>query len=254
MIQAEYEADGLVRRCRELADTSIVNEIAREAPRFEAAAQDFKRQRINRVPYFFTPAIERAARDTNLLAAVAEILGEDEPWVAWGPNVRESTPNEANRWHVDLESWIWPGSVTAVIGLTGCVAHNSTRCIPGSHRLGQAPQCAGDDTDSDAVIRKAQSLDERCGDVESFSGFGDGRFYLFDARCWHQGDPRTGAGVTRLFIHYQRAREPRVPHMADYDRRAWLEEPCPFIESAPGVGSTRLYRLPWRERLVSLLR
>jgi len=254
MIRAEYEADGLVRRCRELADTSIVNELAQKAPRFEAAAQDYKRQGVNRVPYFFTPAIEQAARDANLLGAVAEVLGKDEPWVAWGPNVRASTPNEANRWHVDLESWIWPGSVTAVVGLSGCSEQNATRCIPGSHRLDKAPHCAGDDTDSDAVTRKARSLDERCGDVESFNGFGDGRFYLFDARCWHQGDPRTGAGVTRLFIHYQRASDPRVPHMADYERRAWLDEPAPFIESQSGAASTRLYSVPWKERLAGFLR
>jgi len=253
-LRAEYEADGLVRQCGELSDSSANGELVEEARKFEAAARSYAQRGVSRVPYFFTPAIERVVRDTNLIAAVAEILGEDEPWVAWGPNIRESTPNEAHRWHVDLESWIWPGSITAVIGLAGCEPHNATRCIPGSQRLNKAPHCAGDDTDSNAVVRKAQSLDKRCGAVESFAGFRDGRFYLFDARCWHQGDPRTGAGVTRLFIHYQRACEPRVPHMADYQRRAWLPEPSPFIESRAGAASQRLSSIPWRERLAGFTR
>lgn len=254
-MREEYETQGIVSECFVLSDQSGLSTAAAEADHFESAARQYREHGLQRVPYFFTPTIERIARDESLVRTIEAVLGPGERWVCWGPNVRRSTPNAAQHWHVDLESFLWPGSITVAVGLAGCRPEATTRCIPGSQRLSKAPDCAGDDSNSDLVVRKAARLDDRCGQIQSFNGFGDGRFYLFDGRCWHQGSPKTPPGTTRLFLHYQRASAPRVPLMLDYGKRRWAPEPSPYIEGGPpGTASQRLYPLPWKERLHGLLR
>ena len=112
------------------------------------------------------------------------LLGPDEPWVMWGPNIRRGTPNAAHTWHVDLESWYWP-SITVVVGLDGCSAENATRYIPYSHELKHAPTVAPNKTDEACILRTAKSLNRRCQDVRTFADFGAGRFYAFNAKGWH---------------------------------------------------------------------
>jgi len=185
-----------------------------------------------------TDAIRRTAFDPAIVGMVAEILGEDEPWVMWGPNIREDVPNQAGCWHVDCESIRWP-TVTVVVGLEGCRAANATRYVPGSHRFGVPPSPLPS-AEQQAILDEARAIDPSCRRIATFEGFGDGRFYLFDAGGWHSGDPEVSQGRKLLFLHYQRASDPRIPYMKDYENGLWFDYPATYLAS-DGLPNQELY-------------
>ena len=227
--QEQLTERGFVLESFDAGGVDSVRDLLADKPIFDEAVADSNRRRLNRVPYILTDAIAEMAHQSDIVRAVENALGTDS-WVMWGPNIRTGTPNDAHRWHVDLESFLWP-SLTVAIGLQGCAPEAATWFIPASHRLARAPSASRNDCDTDEVVRKASSLDDRCGEPEQITGFGDGRCYLFNARCWHRGDPTTSTDRVVLFLHYQRADERRIPYMLDYERNRWSRDPAPYIVS-----------------------
>jgi hypothetical protein len=232
-LRDRYERDGLLPEAYPLADPGVIDALRGELPAHRAEAGRLRAAGVHRVPYLLSDAIARAARDPAVLATVAAVLGTDE-LVMWGPNLQVGTPNEAGLWHTDIESWLWP-TVTVVVGLAGCEPLNATRCIPGSHRLPVQPWGAADNTDAGTVLRAARRLDPRCTEITSFAGFGDGTFYVFDAKCWHAGAAGRSEGRESLFLHYDRAASPRVPYMRDYEDHTWFDSPAAYLPLAPAV-------------------
>ena len=235
-IKAEYEAAGMVEQAAPLADPSVLPELIADRATFERAFADLRARGLERcVAYIVTDAIRRAAQDPAILGAVGAILGPGEPLVMWGPNIREDVPNQAYNWHVDMESWHWP-TVTVAVGLRGCSAGNATRYLAGSQRLSHPPE----PVPHDAVPPGGESLP-----LQTFRGFGDGRFYVFNARGWHCGDPRAAAGRTLLLMHYQRASERRIPQMRDYGRGLWFNRPAAYAAIPHDTAARRtMYRAP----------
>lgn len=233
-----------------LSDASLLPQLCRDVEPFDRQLTEWKAAGYARVPYIFTPAIERVARDPAIVELVAALLGTDA-WVVWGPNIRRATPNAAFEWHVDLESALWP-SVTVMIGLSGCSETAATWCLPGTHLLAPSPGACGDAADTDRVRRYARRLLPHDCTPEQFAGFADGRFYAFDARTWHRGDPVGSVNRLALFLHYQRADAPRVPFMLDYTRHRWGREAAPFIAGPGAEPVRRVARIPLRERVRSV--
>ena len=183
------------------------------------------------MPYLETDAIRCVAEDAAVVSVVEAILGTRN-CVMWGANIRRATPNQASVWHVDLESLLWP-TVTVGIGLEGCTPTSATWCVPGTHRLRQAPP-----------LTEAEVLSH--GRPEQIAGFGDGCFYTFDARVWHRGDPTTSQERVMLFLHYQRAKDPRIPMMEDYVRQTFSTNAAPFFALATRERlCTRVAKIPW---------
>jgi len=85
-----------------------------------------------------------------------------------------------------------------------------------------------------------------------FEGFGDGRFYVFDARTWHRGDPGASADRLVLFLHYQPANARRVPLALDYMRHRWSREAAPFIAAPGATPATAVARIPLREHVLAV--
>lgn len=226
----QVRRDGFVGRAADLDDPGLTEALLADRDLFDRALADIRAAGEVRVPYLVTEAIARAGRDAAVRAAARAVLGTDE-WVMWGSNIRVSTPNAAHHWHVDLEAFLWPSSITLAIGLAGCAPEGATWFVPGTHRARRGP-------------RPSDALDARGVQV---GGFGDGRFYAFNARCWHRGDPTTSAGRVVLFTHLQRASEPRVPTMLDYRVDEWSREPAAYW-AAPECRSvnTSVYRPPLR--------
>ena len=256
---------GMVRQCGGLSDPSLISDLLADEPLFADALVKFAVAGEKRVPYIVTPAIARVAFDPNLAAFVTDALGSEE-WVMWGANIRTGVPNSAQNWHIDAESRHWQ-SLTVVVGLAGCHADNATHVIPRSHRVTRLPPMAHFD-EPGLAIAAARSENPSCRSVETFEGFGNGRFYAFDANCWHAGDPDRSDGRVLLFTHFQLSCHKRVPLMGDFRKNAWLPEPSPYISSLdwpdrsqpppvqPGVHSNverRLARFP-RESTVQRLR
>lgn len=233
----EYRRRGFLARALPLAHAAMVAELVADEPAFTAELARLKAAGIAGVPYLVTEAVRRVSHDPAVLQAVEEILGTRE-WVMWGANIRRATPNQAHQWHVDLESLLWP-SITVAIGLAGCTADSATWVIPGTHLVPRYPPAA-----TEAVLAE--------GTPEQMADFGDGRFYVFDARLWHRGNPETSRERLVLFLHYQRADEPRVPHMLDYQRHVWLPAPAPYY--APAPANSQLARFPWRYQVSQLVR
>jgi|SoiMethySBSTD1v2_1073268.scaffolds.fasta_scaffold1755110_1 hypothetical protein len=127
----EYRERGFLAQARPLADPSVLPALLADEPAFAAALESIHAEGRRGVPYLLTDAIRRVARDATILATVETILGPRE-WVMWGANIRRATPNQAQAWHVDLESLLWP-TVTVAIGLAGCTPESATSCIPGTH-------------------------------------------------------------------------------------------------------------------------
>lgn len=179
-------------------------------------------------------------------------LGETHRWVMWGSNIQTGTPNAAGAWHVDLESFLWP-SLTVAVGLEHCTTANATRYIPWSHLLDTTPSALNDREDEAEALAATRSLDPRCDRVVEPAGFGDTTFFGFNARGWHSGNPTASMRRTMLFLHFQRASEPRVPLMLDYERKQWSRTPAPYIVG-PSVAGGRndvereVYRPPSRRR------
>lgn len=234
-LRERYATDGLLPEAYPLADPSVIADLRADLPAARAETERLRAAGIFRVPYDLTDATGRTARDPAVLAAVGAVLGTDE-LVMWGPNLQVGTPNEAGLWHTDIESWLWP-TVTVVVGLARCEPLNATRCIPGSHRLPVQPWGAADNTDADTVLAAARRLDPRCDRIASFAGFADATFYVFDAKCWHAGAGAGGRsdGRETLFLHYDRASNPRVPYMRDYEQRTWFPEPATYLPLAADV-------------------
>ncbi|MEM7166484.1 MAG: glycosyltransferase family A protein [Planctomycetota bacterium] len=235
----EYRQTGMVGEARSLADPSVIPDLVADEALFATAIAELQRAgHHHRVPYAVTAAIARVAFDENLTGLVEEVFGHDVPWVMWGANIRVDIPNAANQWHTDIESTHWP-SITVVIGLDGCEAGNATKYIPHSQRLGTQPPTGKEFDSAGRVLDAARCASLACHTVDTFSNFGNGRFYAFDAKGWHCGDPATAQGRVMLFLHYQRANAPRVPQMKDWIDGTWFDYPAPYISSfdRPATGN-----------------
>ena len=235
----EYRKRGFLAVSRALADPSVVQELLADEPAFARELARMEAERRRGVPYLLTEAIRRVAQDAAIVATVEAILGTRK-WVMWGPNIRRATPNEAHAWHVDLESFLWP-TVTVAVGLEGCTAEAATWCIAGTQGRRDWPP-----TDEAAVLA--------AGVPEQFAGFGDGRFYVFDASVWHRGDRETSRERVVLFLHYQRAEDKRIPLLLDYYRQLWGAEAAPYFTTADGERVRKdVATFPWRYGVGRLL-
>ena len=227
----QYRELGFFAQARPLANASILPALLADEPVFARALASLRAEGRNAVPYLETDAIRCVAEDAAVVSVVEAILGTRD-WVMWGANIRRATPNQASVWHVDLESLLW-STVTVGIGLEGCTQASATWCVPGTHRLRQAPP-----------LTEAKVLSH--GRPEQIAGFGDGCFYAFDARVWHRGDPTTSQERVMLFLHYQRAEDPRIPMMEDYVRQTFSTNAAPFFALATRERlCTRVAKVPW---------
>jgi hypothetical protein len=223
----EYRRRGFLAVSRSLADTSVLPALLADEPVFAQELARMEAEGRRGVPYLVTDAIRQVAHDTAIVEAVEVLLGTGE-WVMWGPNIRRATPNEADAWHVDLESFLWP-TVTVAVGLAGCTAASATWCLAGTQGRREMPPV---------------------GTQEQIADFGDGRFYLFDGSVWHRGDRETSRDRVVLFLHYQRADEPRIPLLLDYYRQWWGREASPYFTTLVGERVRRdVASLPMRYRI-----
>lgn len=233
-LREEYETSGVIRSTFPLADRRLVDELRRDVPMYAYEVARNKTDKLFRVPYLITQSIMNAAHDLNILRVVSAALGTDE-LVMWGPNIQRGTPNEAALWHTDIESWLWP-SVTVAVGLSGCTEENSTICVPGTHKFPVQPWAAvKDNSDNAAILAGAKQIDPACDKIENFRGFAPGRFYLFNAKTWHCGVPLVSGTRELLFLHYQRADEPRIPYFKNYDQRTWFDFPAAYMKINTGT-------------------
>jgi hypothetical protein len=226
-----YEARGFLPAATDLADPGLLPAVAEDAGIYNDLVRRIGRAAEKRVPYFSTDAVRAIARDPAIVDLVADLL-DDDAWVMWGANIQQGTPNAADAWHVDLESWFWP-SVTVVVGLRGCAANNATWFIPGSHRLPISPGDLRDAFCDDAVLATSRAIDPACDSAEQVTGFADGRFYVFNARTWHRGAGAASRSRQSLFLHYQRAADPRIPCMKDYTRQTFFRRPADYFDGSP---------------------
>ena len=214
---AEYHRRGFVSVSRPLADASVIPALLADEPLFARAIAGNRARGLHQVPYIITDAVRHVAQDRAILSTVCPILGTED-WVMWGPNIQRATPNEAHLWHTDLESLYWP-TITVAVGLSGCTPQSATWF--------QAEE------------------------PEQIAGFGDGHFYVFNARTRHRGDPNSSRDRVVLLFHYQRAQDPRIPLMLDYERNLWAPEASPFYSTIPAERIRRdVAPLPLACRLV----
>lgn len=232
-IRHEYETDGILKSCRTLANKDAMSDVIADAPLFYEAVTELKSGEKNRVPYIFTPSIAKVACDEALISTVQDILGTDE-WVVWGANIQLGTPNSAHSWHRDIESIFWP-CITVAIGLCGCAEKNATLYIPGSHLNTRGPDLADDQTNTELVLQAAIKSNPVCNRIERFSGFSDGNYFVFNARGWHCGDIEASTDRLVLFLHYQRADDPRIPYMRDHTANSWFKNAAAFMPN-PTLG------------------
>ena len=225
-LREEYESSGIIRSSFPLADGKLVEELRRDVPRYAVEVTRNKTDKLFRVPYLLTQSIVNATHDLNILRVVSAALGTDE-LVMWGPNIQRGTPNEAALWHTDIESWFWP-SITVAVGLSGCSQENSTICVAGSHKFPVQPWSVAHNWENDDIVAAARHIDSACDKIENFRGFAPGRFYVFNARTWHCGVPLTSGTRELLFLHYQRASDPRIPYFKNYDLRTWFDFPAAY--------------------------
>jgi hypothetical protein len=245
----EYRARGFLRESFALSDPSPLPQLCRDAAPFDAKRAEWRALGYARVPYQFTAAIERVARDAAIRSVIEALLGT-ETWVVWGPNILRETLDTEPHWHVDLEARAWP-MVTVAVGLSGCSAPTSTWFLPGTHLLARSPAWCGDDLDTDRVLRSARRTKPDVGSPEQFATFGDGRFCVFNARTWHRGSPGTSTDRLVLFMQYQPADAPRVPFMLDYVRHRWSPEAAAYLAGPGATPVTRVARVPLRERVLA---
>ncbi|NNE73670.1 MAG: GNAT family N-acetyltransferase [Acidimicrobiales bacterium] len=242
----DFHGNGFLEEALPLADPDVIDALAADRVHFDRALERSAAEGRAEVPYRFTGAIERAAFDPAVVEVVQAILRTDQ-WVVWGPNIRRETPNEAHRWHVDLESWYWP-SITVAVGVEGCSPEAATVFLPGTARLDRLPSRARQPTDDASVVTLARQQGVTA-EPTAIRGLANGRFGVFDAKTWHRGVPEASAGRVLLFLHYQRADARRVPTMVDHHRHQWSTEPAPY-RSTTGVNPVvRTANLPAREHL-----
>jgi|GEM_PF-3110759 len=223
---------GFVADCLSLADTSILPVLQDEIGHYDAALQRLERDGIAGVPYLTTAGVRRLLCDAALGATVNAALGTDQ-WVMWGANMRRGSPNQAHRWHVDLESVLWP-SVTLALALEACTEDSATWFIPGTHRLRRGPGTrVRDCTRTSDVLAAARASRFPCDAPRQAAGFSPGRFCLFDAATWHKGAGIDDVERTVLYLHVHRATERRIPLMIDYRRGQWSREAAPWV-AGPG--------------------
>ena len=247
----EYRERGFLRESFPLSDATLLPELCRDVAPFDAQRAEWEALGYARVPYLFTDAIERVARDTAIRTVVETLLDSDA-WVVWGSNILRESQNGTPHWHVDLESRYW-SMVTVAVGLSGCSAPASISFLPGTHGLTRAPAWCGDDTDTDRVLRSARRAKPDVGAPEQFATFGDGRFCAFNARTWHRGSPGTSTDRLVLFLQYQLADAPRVPLLLDYARHSWSAEAAAYRASPGAQPTTRVARVPLRERVLGVV-
>ncbi len=248
----EYRERGFLRESFALSDPTLLPELCRDVAPFDAKRAEWQALGYARVPYLFTAAIQRVARDAAIRAVIEPLLGTDA-WVVWGPNILRETANAPPpRWHVDLESRYWP-TVTVAVGLSGCSAATSISFLPGTQLLARAPAWCGDDLDTDRVLRSARRTKPDVGPPEQFASFGDGRVCVFNARTWHRGSPATSTDRLVLFMQYQLANAPRVPLMLDYIRHHWSPKAAAYLAGPGAKPVTRIARVPLRERVLAVV-
>ncbi len=223
--QRELIDTGMIAACGQLANFSVTEILKAELPLFDQELERYKKNGQRRVPYLNTPGVKAATFDKNLMTYVSEALGE--PWVMWGANLRRGIPNRADLWHVDLESTIWR-CLTVVIGVSGCHENNSTRFISHSHCFEKAVPEGHNSDEYPTVLDAAAAQDRRC-QVKSFTGFGNGSFYGFDARGWHAGPKGIGEERLMLYMHFHPSRCPRIPLMRDYKKMIYFDKPAPYL-------------------------
>lgn len=232
---SQYQALGFLPHALPLADASLVPALLADEPLFTTAEATIAASGQRAIPYLLTNAIRRVAQDPAIVATVQSLLGATN-WVMWGPNIRRATPNQAQNWHVDLESLLWP-TLTIAVGLSGCTPQSATWVIPGTHLLQQPPP----PTPTQVLAHGAP---------QQITGFADGHFYAFDARLWHRGDPESSRNRVVLFLHYHRASDPRIPLMLDYHHQQWAAQPAPYFSALPATSiSSRIAPLPLWYRL-----
>lgn len=246
----QFQKDGFIEQAFRLAQPEILPALLADTAIFDDALD--RQANRSHVPYIMTDAIAAVANDPKLVEVVERIL-ETDCWVMWGPNIRRGTPNQAHRWHVDLESLLWP-SLTVAIGLRGCHERAATWFIPESSHIRRGPGPAVADSGSVEALRIARSMHRACREPQRVRRFADGSFYVFNARCWHRGDPGFSADRIVLFLHYQRGDLKRVPYMLDYDRDQWSREACPYLVSPRNDKiNRRVCRPPMRHVVGSML-
>lgn len=246
----DYSRQGFLGASFTLGDASPLADLCTDAALFDAMLAAWRAEGVARTPYLFTPAIERVAHDPAILSVVEALLGTSA-WVVWGPNLLRETPHASARWHVDLESRFWP-SVSVAIGVSGCSERSAIWCLPGTQDLERTPFSSGNAGDTERVLRYATSLLPSVGDPQQIAGFGDGRFFVLNARTWHRAAPGTTDRLI-LFLHYQRADALRIPLQLDYRRHRWSREPSPY-RAAPGTTPvTTTASSPIRERVLALV-
>jgi hypothetical protein len=246
----EYGECGFLRASFALDDPAPLPELCRDLTLFDVKLAEWQARGHARVPYLFTAAIERVAHDAAIRAVVEALLGTDA-WVIWGPNLCRETGYAAARWHVDLESRYWP-SVSVAVGVSGCSAESAIWCLPGTQHLSRTPFSSANDADTDSVLRSARRALPDCAPPEQIAGFGNGRFYAFNARTWHRGEPGAANRLV-LFLHYQSAGARRVPLMLDYERHRWSRKPAPYLAGPGATPVTTIARPPIRERVLGLV-
>jgi len=231
-----WKVKGMVPGSFALRNSETVAALQQDLPMYLTEIERMRAQSLFRVPYLLTPSIINAANDRAILEVVRAVLETDDI-VMWGPNLQTGTPNEAGMWHTDIESWLWP-TATVAVGLAGCRQENATHCIPGSQNFEYQPWAVPpwDNTSSEKVLQGAKSLDESCDQIVSFDGFANGRFYVFDAKCWHAGAESKSVGRELLFLHYSKADDPRIPYMKDYEKKTWFDFPATWVR----IGDVRV--------------
>lgn len=236
-IRMRYEETGIVPGTKALSDHSVLPLLLNDADKFRTELARYKHQNIAyRVPYLLTDAIEKIAADPEIVRLVQLVFGKNTPWVMWGANIRDGVPNDASYWHVDSESRFWE-TLTVVVGLAGCIEDNATLYIPYTQHHGKMPDGDIDAMDINGILSDASSHDPRSDRLEYFDGFGNGRFYAFNAAGWHCGNPASGGNRTLLFMHYQRACDARIPYMDNYLENTWQAIAAPYVSGRTSAGS-----------------
>ncbi len=246
----EYQERSFLQMSFSLNKQTHYRDLIGDSKLFRDALEENIKSGYKQIPYINTETIIKVAHDPNINEVISCLLNGDR-WVMWGANIREGTPNEAHLWHVDLESWLWP-TITVVIGIEGCSTNSATYCIPGSHKFSKAP-----DYSVNSNIKSGESVITHQYDskAEQFIDFGDGQFYVFNAKSWHRGSLEKSINRRVLFLHYQRASDPRIPFMVDYDKHLWSKQPAPYI-IGNGKGRARedVYTLPLKYRLGRIIK
>ena len=232
----EFKYTGMIKDARPLNDPSILPELIADEKVFREAIQELQVSGNHyRVPYLITPAIRRVAFDPSIVAMVHQILGDRTAWVMWGANIRSDVPNQAYHWHTDTESSNWD-TITVVVGLSGCNHGNASNYIPCSHWMDNMPPDDLSHSQREEALTAARLTNPTCQTIETFSHFTDGSFYAFNAKGWHCGDPVSSKGRLLLFMHYQRAKDKRVPYMDNYVENTWFDRAAAYVSCFEGEG------------------